>query len=82
MKDIKHQHYFMTNCYEDLRRSEQATQFDHLCSTFYEAADIANSNEKYEYLMKCIYLAKEKLIDILSWLGWEFNIVRCFKFEY
>ncbi|CAI9285765.1 unnamed protein product [Lactuca saligna] len=46
---------------------ENTKQFDHLCSNFYEAAYIANSREKYEYLVSCINMAKEKLNDDSIW---------------
>lgn len=64
---MKHQHYYVTNCYDDLNIGKQAKQFDHLCTKFYEVAHIANSQEKYEFLMKCIEMAKEKIKDDTSW---------------
>ncbi|XP_052624893.1 protein FAR1-RELATED SEQUENCE 6-like [Lactuca sativa] len=66
-KDVKHGHYSVINCYEDLMSGENAKQFDHLCSNFYEVAHIANSHEKYEYLLSCINMAKEKLNDDSFW---------------
>ncbi|GKD52771.1 protein FAR1-related sequence 6 [Tanacetum coccineum] len=66
-KDVKHRYNFITNCYDDLKSGEQVKQFDHLCSNFDEAANIVDSLEKYEYLMKCLDEAKEKLIDASSW---------------
>ncbi|GJZ52753.1 hypothetical protein Tco_0607638 [Tanacetum coccineum] len=66
-KDVKHQHYYVTNCYDELKSGEQAKQFDNLCGNFYEAAHIANSQEKYEYLMECIDLVKEQLTDDSNW---------------
>ncbi|GJY02822.1 protein FAR1-related sequence 6 [Tanacetum coccineum] len=66
-KDVKHRYNFVKNCYDDLKSEEQAKQFDHLCAKFYEAANILDSLEKYEYLMKCLDEAKEKLIDPSSW---------------
>nr|GEW65667.1 zinc finger, CCHC-type [Tanacetum cinerariifolium] len=66
-KDVKHRYNFITNCYDDLKSREQVKQFDHLCANFYEAANIVDSPEKYEYLMKCLDEAKEKLIDASSW---------------
>nr|KAJ0219781.1 hypothetical protein LSAT_V11C200052220 [Lactuca sativa] len=36
LKDVKHGHYLLINCYEDLMSGENAKQFDHLCSNFYE----------------------------------------------
>nr|GEW14490.1 hypothetical protein [Tanacetum cinerariifolium] len=65
-KDVKHRYNFITNCYDDLKSGEQVKQFDHLCANFYEAANIIDSPEKYEYLMKCLDEAKEKLIDASS----------------
>ncbi|CAI9265807.1 unnamed protein product [Lactuca saligna] len=72
-KDVKHRHYSMINCYKDLMSGENAKQFDHLCSNFYEAAHIANSDEKYEYLLSCVNMAKEKLNDDSVW-GYSSNI--------
>ncbi|GJX29873.1 FAR-RED impaired response 1-like protein isoform X1 [Tanacetum coccineum] len=66
-KDVKHRYNFITNCYDDLKSGEQVKQFDHLCTIFYEAANIVDSPEKYEYLMKCLNEVKEKLNDALSW---------------
>ncbi|GJY32762.1 protein FAR1-related sequence 6, partial [Tanacetum coccineum] len=66
-KDVKHRYNFITNCYDDLKSGEQVKQFDHLCSNFDEAANIVDSLEKYEYLMKCLDEAKEKLIDASGW---------------
>ncbi|GKA00307.1 protein FAR1-related sequence 6, partial [Tanacetum coccineum] len=39
-KDVKHRYNFITNCYDDLKSGEQVKQFDHLCTIFYEAANI------------------------------------------
>ena len=66
-KDVKRRHSYIINCYDDLRSGEQTKQFDHLCTNFYEAAHFANSREKYEYLMECITMEKEELIDDSSW---------------
>ncbi|XP_071728062.1 protein FAR-RED IMPAIRED RESPONSE 1-like [Rutidosis leptorrhynchoides] len=66
-KDLKHRHYHVINCYEDLKSGGQAKQFEQLCSSFYEVAHIANSQEKYDYLLRCIASAKEKLSDDSSW---------------
>nr|KAJ0203966.1 hypothetical protein LSAT_V11C500248790 [Lactuca sativa] len=66
-KDVKHGHYLVINCYDDLMSIESAKQFDHLCSNFYEIARIANSREKYEYLLNCINIEKEKLNDDSIW---------------
>nr|XP_043639390.1 protein FAR1-RELATED SEQUENCE 6-like [Erigeron canadensis] len=66
-KDVKHRQYFVTNCYDDLKSGEQTQQFDRMCTNFYEAAHIADTPKKYEYLMKCINIAKEKLDDKSSW---------------
>ncbi|GJR75828.1 protein FAR1-related sequence 6, partial [Tanacetum coccineum] len=49
-KDVKHRYNFVKNCYDDLKSEEQAKQFDHLCAKFYEAANILDSLEKYEYV--------------------------------
>nr|XP_043611928.1 protein FAR1-RELATED SEQUENCE 6-like [Erigeron canadensis] len=76
-KDLKHRHYYVTSCYEDLKNEEQAKQFNHLCSDFYEAAHIANSREKYEYLIKCIQVAKEKLNHDTSWVLTSNKVVMC-----
>ncbi|XP_071694578.1 protein FAR1-RELATED SEQUENCE 6-like [Rutidosis leptorrhynchoides] len=65
-KDLKHRHYHVINCYEDLK-SGRAKQFDQLCSSFYEVAHLADSQEKYDYLLEYIKLAKQKLIDDSSW---------------
>nr|GEX32674.1 protein FAR1-related sequence 5-like [Tanacetum cinerariifolium] len=66
-KDVKHRHYYVTNCYDELKSGEQAKQFDNLCGNFYEAAHITKSQEKYEYLMEYIDLVKEQLTDDLNW---------------
>ncbi|PWA80627.1 hypothetical protein CTI12_AA195090 [Artemisia annua] len=66
-KDIKHRHYYATNCYDEFKSGEQAKQFDQLCGNFYEAAHIANSQEKYQYLMECINVVKEQLTDDSNW---------------
>nr|GFB62893.1 protein FAR1-related sequence 5-like [Tanacetum cinerariifolium] len=66
-KDVKHRYNFITNCYDDLKSGEQVKHFDHLRANFYEAANIVDSPEKYEYLMKCLDETKEKLIDASSW---------------
>ncbi|KAJ9563122.1 hypothetical protein OSB04_008282 [Centaurea solstitialis] len=66
-KDVKHRHYLVINCYEDMMSGDEAKQFDHLCSKFYEVAQFANSREKYEYLMSCKKMAKEKLNDDSIW---------------
>nr|XP_043616041.1 protein FAR1-RELATED SEQUENCE 5-like [Erigeron canadensis] len=66
-KDVKHRQYFVTNCYDDLKSGEQTQQLDRMCTNFYEAANIVDSPEKYEYLMKCINIAKEKLNDNSIW---------------
>nr|GEU89642.1 protein FAR1-related sequence 6 [Tanacetum cinerariifolium] len=66
-KDVKHRYNFITNCYDDLKSGDQVKQFDHLCANFYKAANIVDSPKKYEYLMKCLDEAKEKLIDASSW---------------
>ncbi|XP_071704054.1 uncharacterized protein [Rutidosis leptorrhynchoides] len=66
-KYLKHRHYHVINCYEDLKSGGQAKQFEKLRTYFYEAAHLANSPEKYDYLLKCIALAKEKLSDDSSW---------------
>ena len=47
-KDVKHGHYLVINCYEDLMSGDKAKQFDDLCSNFYEVAHIASTREKYE----------------------------------
>nr|XP_043625847.1 protein FAR1-RELATED SEQUENCE 6-like [Erigeron canadensis] len=67
-KDVKHAHYFVRNCYEDLKSGEQVKRVDRLCANFYELAQFASSQEKYNYLMKCINMAKEKLNDDSSWV--------------
>jgi hypothetical protein len=57
----------VTNCYDEFKSGEQAKQFDQLCGNFYEAAHIANSHEKYQYLMECINVVKEQLTDDSNW---------------
>ncbi|GJZ36173.1 protein FAR1-related sequence 6, partial [Tanacetum coccineum] len=66
-KDIKHRHYYVTNCYDDFKSGEQVKKFDQLSGNFYEAAHIAKSQEKYEYLMECINMVKEQLTDESNW---------------
>ncbi|KAL6493205.1 hypothetical protein OROGR_032964 [Orobanche gracilis] len=66
-KNIRHNHYYVQNCYVDWETSEQAIQIDKLCANFFEAAYMVNSKQKYEFLMKCVNEAKEKLRDTLSW---------------
>nr|KAJ0217222.1 hypothetical protein LSAT_V11C300141690 [Lactuca sativa] len=66
-KDVNHGHHSVINCYEDLMSGENAKQSDYLCCNFYEVAHIANSHEKYEYLVNCINMAKEKLNDDSFW---------------
>ncbi|KAL6502585.1 hypothetical protein OROHE_024238 [Orobanche hederae] len=66
-KNIRHSHYYVQNCYDDRETSEQAIQIDKLCANFFEAAYMVNSKQKYEFLMKWVNEAKEKLRDTLSW---------------
>ncbi|KAM7279105.1 hypothetical protein ACFE04_006239 [Oxalis oulophora] len=66
-KDIKHRPYFVKNCYEDAENSKQVIQFNSLCANFSEAVHIANSEAKYDFLMKLINNAKERLNDDTYW---------------
>lgn len=66
-QDVKHRHYYVANCYDDLEIGEQTMRFDKLCANFYKAAHMTNSLEKYEFFMICIDQAKEKLKDDMSW---------------
>ncbi|KAL4592423.1 hypothetical protein LXL04_005417 [Taraxacum kok-saghyz] len=65
-KDVKHGHYLVINCYEDLMSGDKAKQFDDLCSNFYEVAHIASTREKYEYLISCLNMAKEICLSYLN----------------
>lgn len=67
-KGIKHQHYYVTSCYEDQDASERCLRFDALCSSFSEAAEIAaGSTEMSEFLLRCIDEAKNKLKQDMNW---------------
>ncbi|KAL6545306.1 hypothetical protein OROGR_009180 [Orobanche gracilis] len=66
-KNIRHSHYYVQNCYDDWETSEQAIQIDKLSANFFEAAYMVDSKQKYEFLMKWVNEAKEKLRDTLSW---------------
>ncbi|PWA47593.1 Protein FAR1-RELATED SEQUENCE 6 [Artemisia annua] len=66
-KDVKHRHYYATNCYDEFKSGEQVKQSDQLCGNFYEASHIANSHEKYQYVMECINVVKEQLTDDSNW---------------
>ncbi|XP_039138900.1 protein FAR1-RELATED SEQUENCE 6-like [Dioscorea cayenensis subsp. rotundata] len=63
-KDIKCMHTYVQNCYDDPQTSEKKLQYNKLCSYFTKAAELgAESNNKYNLLMKYVDEAIEKLMD-------------------
>ena len=60
----------MKNCYEHTQTSEQKLRYNKLCSQFSKATEIGvESIEKYNFLMKCMDEAIEKLMDNANY--WE-----------
>ncbi|XP_039146848.1 protein FAR1-RELATED SEQUENCE 9-like [Dioscorea cayenensis subsp. rotundata] len=63
-KDIKRMHTYVQNCYDDPQTSEEKLRYNKLCSHFTKAAEHgAESNDKYNLLMKYVDEAIEKLMD-------------------
>ncbi|XP_039117870.1 uncharacterized protein LOC120253638 [Dioscorea cayenensis subsp. rotundata] len=63
-KDIKRMHTYVQNCYDDPQTSEEKLRFTKLCSHFSKAAELgAESNDKFNLLMKYVDDAIEKLMD-------------------
>lgn len=63
-KDVKRRHSYITICYDDQGLNERNMRSDNLWANFSGAAEIAiSSQERYDFLMKCIEDAKEKLMD-------------------
>ncbi|KAJ0962993.1 hypothetical protein J5N97_028115 [Dioscorea zingiberensis] len=68
-KDIKRRHTYVMNCYDDTQTSEHKVRYNKLCSHLSKATKIgAESMEKFNFLMKCVDGAIEKLMDnATSW---------------
>ncbi|KAH7690217.1 FHY3/FAR1 family protein [Dioscorea alata] len=63
-KDIKRRHTCVVNCYDNPQTSEENVRYNALCSHFSKAAEIgAISVERYNFLMKYVDEAIEKLMD-------------------
>ena len=69
-KDIKHKHTYVKNCYDDAHTSKQKVCHNKLCSYFSKTIGIGmESNEKYNFLMKCMDVAIGKPMDDTKY--WE-----------
>ncbi|KAH7661064.1 FHY3/FAR1 family protein [Dioscorea alata] len=74
-KDVKHRHTYVKNCYDETQTIEQKVRYNKLCVHFSKDAEIGvESNEKYNFLMKCVDNAMEKLMDNTHETG-TFNVV-------
>ncbi|KAL6496951.1 hypothetical protein OROGR_028880 [Orobanche gracilis] len=80
-KDVKHEHYLVLNCYEDLMSEDEAKQFDRLCSNFYEVAHYGQFSRKV-----CEGTKNKSSIEMMNTPSCEHGAISCngnsFKFSF